>query len=115
MGALLNSTYLLAQNTKIEVGKKNGLPTVYNVQGFHYKAITKTINGSWTVPAGGPIRIKIIAKGAKAADANGFEGEQGDIITGEFTVNSGNDQLLSGCIRCDRKRKWSRRDHEGLS
>jgi len=89
LSVLLNSASLLAQNTKTGADKKSALPIVYNVLAFHYKAQTKNITGSWKVPPGGPFKIKIIAKGAKATDANGVQGSLGEIVTSEFTLNSG--------------------------
>lgn len=50
------------------------------------------ITGSWTVPAGGPYRIKITVKGAKGGAANETHtplGGSGAVMVGEFTVNTG--------------------------
>src|SRR5579862_7901754 len=46
-------------------------------------------DGEWKVPAGGPYTIRITAKGAKAPDANGRPGRSGEILFGEFIVNTG--------------------------
>lgn len=50
------------------------------------------VTGSWTVPTGGPYKIKITVKGAKGGAANEIRtpvGGNGAIMVGEFTVNTG--------------------------
>ncbi len=47
--------------------------------------------GTYTVPSGGPYRIKITARGAKGGDGYfnyGYYGCCGAIMVGEFIVNS---------------------------
>jgi hypothetical protein len=48
---------------------------------------------SWTVPAGGPYKIRITAKGGRGGSYNSNNGGSGAVITGEFIVNTG--QVLS--------------------
>ena len=49
--------------------------------------------GSWTVPAGGPYKIRITAKGAKGGNSWNFAGGTGATMIGEFMVSAG--QVLS--------------------
>ncbi len=46
-------------------------------------------SGNWTVPSGGPYKVKITAKGAKGGDASNYAGGAGASLIGEFIVNSG--------------------------
>jgi parallel beta-helix repeat protein len=45
--------------------------------------------GTYTVPVGGPYRIKITAKGAKGGNAGATVGGAGAVMIGEFVLNSG--------------------------
>ncbi|MEI7726587.1 MAG: right-handed parallel beta-helix repeat-containing protein, partial [Bacteroidota bacterium] len=49
--------------------------------------------GNWTVPSGGPYKVKITVKGAKGGDAisdpTGGKGGKGRVMEGEFFVSSG--------------------------
>lgn len=45
--------------------------------------------GSWTVPAGGPYKVKITAKGAKGGNGSGSTGGNGATMIGEFILNTG--------------------------
>ncbi|WP_310586643.1 choice-of-anchor Q domain-containing protein, partial [Runella limosa] len=56
--------------------------------------------GSWTVPAGGPYKIRITAKGAKGGNTDNMTvGGSGATMIGEFIVNSGQTiQAMAGSL-----------------
>ena len=72
--------------------------------------VTNTVNcsggicntsGSWIVPTGGPYKIRITAKGGKGGNGNTdkTQGGKGDVMIGEFTVNSGQElQYIVGAF-----------------
>ncbi len=46
-------------------------------------------SGSWTVPTGGPYKVKITAKGAKGGSGTSSTGGNGATMIGEFILNAG--------------------------
>ncbi|MFN4254153.1 MAG: hypothetical protein ACK4Q5_04015, partial [Saprospiraceae bacterium] len=54
---------------------------------------TSGTTANWTVPSGGPYKVKITAKGAQGGNVGSFVGGSGATMSGDFIVNSG--QLLN--------------------
>ncbi len=55
---------------------------------------------TWTVPAGGPYKIKITAKGAQGGTQDGPPGGAGATITGEFIVAPGTVSFYGRSLHC---------------
>ena len=79
----IDNTYALTQPTC-----PNDCPAVVLFANAPTPSQTGT-TGSWTVPAGGPYKLKITAKGAQGGNSPGASGGTGAIMIGDFFVSQG--------------------------